>query len=70
MMDQRADDVVLEHILQRLERDEISVGDALGSLESEIQSTCPPPLASTRGQSPACLLYTSDAADDTPCVDL
>jgi len=53
MMDQRADDVVLEHILQRLERDEISVGDALGSLESEIQSTCPPPLASTRGQSPA-----------------
>ncbi|WP_460413909.1 hypothetical protein, partial [Staphylococcus aureus] len=21
-------------------------------------------------RSPACLLYTSDAADDTPCVDL
>eukprot|EP00959_Pyramimonas_sp_CCMP1952_P420830 8815553-Pyramimonas_sp.AAC.1 len=25
---------------------------------------------STRGEMLGCLLYTSDAADDTPCVDL
>eukprot|EP00831_Metopus_contortus_P035131 TRINITY_DN2797_c0_g1_i2.p3 TRINITY_DN2797_c0_g1~~TRINITY_DN2797_c0_g1_i2.p3 ORF type:complete len:102 (-),score=25.42 TRINITY_DN2797_c0_g1_i2:67-372(-) len=27
-------------------------------------------LFSSTGISPSCLLYTSDAADDTPCVDL
>ena len=35
-----------------------------------VAKTVPEEYQDLTKQSPACLLYTSDAADDTPCVDL
>src|SRR5450756_2624258 len=47
----------------------LPIADALHFMPSERGHSCPPRLSATLTLPNACLLYTSDAADDLLCVD-
>ena len=47
-----------------------ALGKSFPSPDGEIPVLKGVDFALRRGESVSCLLYTSDAADDTPCVDL